>query len=234
VSARSARRAAAGRLDPGARRRLLVLRLADREYGLDAGAVVQVLRMVAIRPVPEAPAWIAGVVNLRGRTTPMMDLRTRLGLPTRPPGLSDHIVIVQAGEAALGLMVDAALEVLEVDEDAIEAPGEAAGRSGVIAAVARSGERLLLVLDVERLSVDAVQVPAGPVGAGEGPPRWPASGTWSGSGSGCRSRRRAGPTWSGRWPRWSPRPACPTPGRWPGCWPGPDDPTRPSTPSCRP
>jgi CheY-like chemotaxis protein len=51
---------------------LVVLRLGDREYGLVAGAVEQVVRMVAIRPVPEAPPWIAGVVNLRGRTTPMI------------------------------------------------------------------------------------------------------------------------------------------------------------------
>ena len=67
----------------GGGRRLVVLRLGDREYGLATEVVVQVLRMVAIRPVPESPPWIAGVVNVRGRTTPMVDLRIRLGLPAR-------------------------------------------------------------------------------------------------------------------------------------------------------
>jgi purine-binding chemotaxis protein CheW len=133
------------------RRQLVVLRLGDREYGLATEVVVQVLRMVAVRPVPESPPWIAGVVNLRGRTTPMVDLRRRLGLPARAPGPADHIVVVRSGDATLGLIVDAVLEVLEVGQGEVEPPGDAAGPSGVIAAVARAGDRLILVLDVERL-----------------------------------------------------------------------------------
>jgi purine-binding chemotaxis protein CheW len=144
---------------------LVVLRLGDREYGLVAGAVEQVVRMVAIRPVPEAPPWIAGVVNLRGRTTPMMDLRTRLGLPAGTHGLSDHIVIVRSREATLGLIVDAVLEVLEVDEEAVEPAGDVAGLEGVVAGVARAGDRLILVLDVDRLSREAARGPLDPVGA---------------------------------------------------------------------
>jgi purine-binding chemotaxis protein CheW len=144
---------------------LVVLRLGDREYGLIAGAVEQVVRMVAIRPVPEAPPWIAGVVNLRGRTTPMMDLRTRLGLSAGTHGLSDHIVIVRSREATLGLIVDAVLEVLEVDEEAVEPAGDVAGLEGVVAGVARAGDRLILVLDVDRLSRDAARGPLDPVGA---------------------------------------------------------------------
>lgn len=145
--------------EAGERHQFVVLRLGDREYGLPAGAVVQVLRMVAIRPVPEAPAWISGVINLRGRMTPMMDLRTRLGLPAETPGLSAHIVILRSNDATLGLVVDAVLEVLELEEDAVEPPGEAAGRSGVISAVARFNDRLILVLEVDRLSVDSLHPP---------------------------------------------------------------------------
>ncbi|HJU00276.1 MAG TPA: chemotaxis protein CheW [Actinomycetes bacterium] len=133
------------------RRQLVVLRLGDREYGLATEVVVQVLRMVAVRPVPESPPWIAGVVNLRGRTTPMVDLRRRLGLPARAPGPADHIVVVRSGDATLGLIVDAVLEVLEVGQGEVEPPADAAGPGGVIAAVARAGDRLILVLDVDRL-----------------------------------------------------------------------------------
>ena len=132
-------------------RQLVVLRLGDREYGLATEVVVQVLRMVAIRPVPESPPWIAGVVNLRGRTTPMVDLRMRLGLPARDPGPADHIVVVRSGDTNLGLIVDAVLEVLEVGDGQVEPPGDAAGSGGVIAAVARAGDRLILVLDVDRV-----------------------------------------------------------------------------------
>ena len=132
-------------------RRLVVLRLGNREYGLAAEVVVQVLRMVAIRPLPESPPWIAGVVNLRGRTTPMVDLRMRLGLPARAPGPADHIVVVRSGDTTLGLVVDAVLEVLEVGDGEVEPPADAAGLGGVIAAVARPGDRLILVLDVDRM-----------------------------------------------------------------------------------
>ena len=137
--------------EAGGLRQLVVLRLGDREYGLATEVVVQVLRMVAIRPVPESPPWIAGVVNLRGRTTPMVDLRSRLGLPARAPGPADHIVVVRSGDAALSLIVDAVLEVLEVGDGEVEPAADAAGPSGVIAAVARAGDRLILVLDVDRM-----------------------------------------------------------------------------------
>jgi purine-binding chemotaxis protein CheW len=155
----------AGAREAGGRRQFVVLRLGDREYGLDADAVVQVLRMVAIRPMPESPPWIAGVINLRGRTTPMLDLRARLGLPAEPPGLDDHIIVVGSGDAALGLIVDAVLEVIEVGEDAVEPPAGTVGRGGVVTAVARTGDRLLLVLDVDRLTADADPAPADPVPA---------------------------------------------------------------------
>jgi purine-binding chemotaxis protein CheW len=151
VSQRSAS-GAGGVQEAGDRRRLVVLRLGDQEYGLDGGAVVQVLRMVAIRPVPESPAWMSGVINLRGRTTPVLDLRTRLGLPSGTPGLSDHIVIFRSKDTTLGLIVDAVLEVLEVGADAVEPPDDAGGRGGVVAAVARSNDRLILVLDADRLA----------------------------------------------------------------------------------
>ena len=158
---------AVGVQEAGDRRQLVVVRLGDHEYGLAAEAVVQVLRMVAIRPVPESPAWLSGVINLRGRTTPILDLRTRLGLPPETPGLSDHIVILGSKDTTLGLIVDAVLEVLEVAADAVEPPDDAVGRDGLVAAVARFGDRLLLVLDVDRLSPPpgAIHAPAGLPGA---------------------------------------------------------------------
>jgi purine-binding chemotaxis protein CheW len=142
---------------------LVVLRLGGGEYGLAADAVVQVLRMVAVTPVPESPAWIAGVINLRGRTTPVMDLRERLHLPAATPGLSSQIVVVRWGEVLLGLIADAVLEVLELGADAVEPAGEIGGGRPLVAATARTGDRLIVVLDTERLAADSVQPLAAPV-----------------------------------------------------------------------
>jgi purine-binding chemotaxis protein CheW len=149
--------------EAGERRHLVVLRLGDRDYALGADAVVQVLRMVAVRPVPESPPWIAGVINLRGRTTPVMDLRERLGLAAEPPGISSHIVVVRSGAVVLGLIADLVSEVLEVDAGAVEPAGEVGGWSQLVASLARCDGRLLLVLDVDRLVADAVQPLAAPV-----------------------------------------------------------------------
>ena len=144
-------------LEAGERQQLVVLRLGDRDYGLGADAVVQVLRMVTVRPVPESPPWISGVINLRGRTTPVMDLRKRFGLPAEPPGVSSHIVVVRSGEVVLGLIADLVIEVLELEAGAVEPPGEVGGWSQLVAALARSDDRVILVLDVARLVADAVQ-----------------------------------------------------------------------------
>jgi purine-binding chemotaxis protein CheW len=145
--------------EAGERPQLVVLRLAARDYGIPAGTVVQVLRMVAIRPLPESAAWIAGVIDVRGKVIPVMDLRSRLGLPTETAGLSAHIVVVRSNNAALGLIADAVLEVLELEEGAVEPPGEVTGPSHAVLGVARSAERLIVVLDVDRLSADSVHLP---------------------------------------------------------------------------
>src|SRR5690349_13823440 len=114
------------RPDDAVTRRLVVVRL-DREYALPAEHVVEVVRMVAVTPLPEAPPWLAGVINLRGRVVPLIDLRTRLGLPPAEHGLTTAILILEAGGATIGLIADVVTEMLEIGADEIEAPGELAG-----------------------------------------------------------------------------------------------------------
>jgi purine-binding chemotaxis protein CheW len=130
----------------------VVFRLAEQEYALRLENVSEVLRMVAITPLPEAPAWLAGVINLRGRVIAVTDLRLRLGLPAPAPGLNTPIIVVEAGGRQLGLIADSVVEVLTNAAEADDLPAGLAGYSRLAQATLRAGDRLITILDLEPLS----------------------------------------------------------------------------------
>lgn len=130
------------------RREVLIFEIGGRRFGLLAAEVRELVRAVTIVPLPLAPTAIEGVINLRGRVVPVLDLRPRLGLPDRPAQPSDHLIIARAGERAVALRVDRALElswpeVAEVD------PATAAACGGGVAAVAKLDDGLAPILDLE-------------------------------------------------------------------------------------
>jgi purine-binding chemotaxis protein CheW len=131
--------------------RLLVFRLNGREHALPLEHVVEVFRVVAVTPLPEAPPWVCGVMDVRGRVIPVVDLRERLGMPAREPDLSTPIVVVETGGVAAGLVADEVVEVLALPGEAVEPPDPAAGTARLVTSLARSGDRLVLVLDTEAL-----------------------------------------------------------------------------------
>jgi purine-binding chemotaxis protein CheW len=130
---------------------LLVFRLDGREHALPLEHVVEVFRMLAVAPLPEAPPSVRGVMDLRGRVIPVIDLRARLGMPAREPDLSTPIVVVETGGAAAGLVTDEVVEVLALPSEAVEAIDRTAGPARVVTSLARLDGRLVLVLDTEAL-----------------------------------------------------------------------------------
>lgn len=131
--------------------RLLVFRLNGREHALPLEHVVEVFRMVAVSPLPEAPPWVRGVMDLRGRVIPVIDLRVKLGMPARAPDLSTPIVVVETSGATAGLVTDEVVEVLALPDEAVEPPDRAAGPAHVVTSIAHLDSRLVLVLDTEAL-----------------------------------------------------------------------------------
>jgi purine-binding chemotaxis protein CheW len=126
---------------------LVVFRVGARELCLRVEHVVEILRMVAITPVPGAAPWIAGVINLRGRTVPVVDLRVRLGFPPAVPGLATPIVVALVGDRPVGVIVDQVAGVVRVPDDALEPPeGLSVSGSGV-AGLAHVQGRLVIILD---------------------------------------------------------------------------------------
>jgi purine-binding chemotaxis protein CheW len=130
---------------------LLTFKLDDQEYALPMANVVQVVRIVAITPMPEAPDIVKGVINIRGKVIPVIDTRRRFGLPARPYDLNTQLLIARNEGYMMALIVDVVSEVLTIPASSIEPPSEIGPQLERLSAVGRLGDRLLLVLDLDKI-----------------------------------------------------------------------------------
>ena len=127
---------------------LVIFSLGTEEYGLPITQVQEIIRYSQPRTIPSPPLSVRGVINLRGKIIPVCDLKQQLGLAGTESAES-KIVIVEAGAVTAGLVVDDVEEVLTVAEEQLEeAPPS---NDGSIAAVAKVGDRLLVLLDLGAL-----------------------------------------------------------------------------------
>lgn len=132
---------------------ILAFDVADRRFGLPVEHVVQIIEMVAITPLPKAPAIVAGVVNFRGRVIPVVDVRKRLNLPPQAYSLRTPIVISDIRDHVTGLIVDRVSGVVSVAAAQIAAPAaiftpETRPSLPLLQGVARLSDGLLLILDL--------------------------------------------------------------------------------------
>ncbi len=143
---------------------LVLFDLASEHYAIDSMNVREIIRMQAITKIPGAPASVEGVINLRGKVTPVMDLRKRLGLEVGQESKETRIVVVEVGGQDVGLVVDGVSEVLRIPVSVIEptstivAPEEA----DYILGVAKLETKLVILLDIGRLLAgDERRMPVG-------------------------------------------------------------------------
>jgi purine-binding chemotaxis protein CheW len=127
--------------------------LEKEEYGVDVKQVQEIRRVAEITSVPRAPEFVRGVINLRGRILPVLDLRRRLALGDVAMDRAARIVVVRVKERLLGLLVDGASQVLKVKVSQIEPPPEEVLQQGgdYIRGVAKLDDRLIILVDLERL-----------------------------------------------------------------------------------
>jgi purine-binding chemotaxis protein CheW len=132
---------------------IVVLELAGEAYGVAIGCVEEIIRMQPVTRIPHGPAFVEGVTNLRGRVIPVLDLRTRFGLPPSAPTRRSRIVVAELGQHTVGLVVDAVSEVLVLGADAVEPPSTLVTSTGsaFLRGVAKLDERLILLLDLTRI-----------------------------------------------------------------------------------
>lgn len=143
---------------------LVIFRLEREEYAVPIGLVREVVRVGDITRVPHAPAHIRGVMNLRGRILPVVEIRGRLGLDPAECTPASRVVVVEVARRTVGLLVDAVAQVTRVSEKLIAAPPEEVRTAGAeaVTGVARVGQRLLILLDLEQVLGSDTQTPPAP------------------------------------------------------------------------
>jgi len=128
-------------------------RIGNETYGVRIGAVREIVRVPEITSVPNAPDAIEGVINLRGKIIPVMDLRKRFGIEAVQPDKKNRILVVELENKLLGLIVSSASEVLKIPPSEIAAPSTvfAEGESSYVTGVGKLKGRLIILLDIARL-----------------------------------------------------------------------------------
>lgn len=121
------------------------------EYALPADTVLQMESFEGATAVPGAPSFVAGVVQIRGRVLPLVDLRVRFGGTPGERVLDNRIVVGQHGERVVGLLVDSAREVVKVARSAWKPPPPLVASSGFVQAVAQVGTRLVMLVDFAKV-----------------------------------------------------------------------------------
>lgn len=127
------------------------------EYAIDILTVQEIIRTMQITQVPDSPPDVEGVVNLRGQITPVVDLRQRFGLEKLDRGQDSRIVVVEVRGQILGFIVDRVKEVLRVDRSIVEPAPTLTTTAGsdYVRGVGKLQDRLLILLDVEKLFLSA-------------------------------------------------------------------------------
>jgi len=132
--------------------KLVVFRLGDEEFGAPISQVHEILRLVEITRVPRAPRFIEGIINLRGRIIPILDLRKRFDLPMKDTD-KQRIMEVEVDGQILGMSVDEVTEVVRIAVDAIEPPppmiADIAGE--YLAGIGKLPGRILVMLNFDRI-----------------------------------------------------------------------------------
>lgn len=132
---------------------LVVFELANEFYGIDISVVESIIKVQAITQLPQTPCYIKGVTNLRGTVLPVIDLRTRFGLESKPDTRQTRVIIVTMGKVKVGVMVDGVSEVLGVSEQSIEPlpPMVNSVNSDFLKGIVRLEDRLIVLLEVEKV-----------------------------------------------------------------------------------
>lgn len=133
--------------------KVIVFQLGDKEYALPVSEVQGIEKNMHITRVPRTVSYVKGVINLRGVVTPIIDLRERFDIVSEVQGEDSRIIIISHADMEVGLIVDAANDVMDLPKDAIEPQPEVVGslEEEFIAGVAKVEKRLLIILNLDKV-----------------------------------------------------------------------------------
>ena len=130
----------------------MTFNLLKEEFGVEINSVQEIIRAADITPVPGAPSHVRGVINLRGKIIPVVDLRRRFSLPEADSSDEQRIVVVELGPKRIGMLVDSVSQVIKVPAGVVEEmPDEAINvDENYIKGVGKFNNRLIIILDLNR------------------------------------------------------------------------------------
>ncbi len=137
----------------GGHRQCVTFRLDNEIYGINVMLIQEVLRVTEVAPVPGAPNYVIGIINLRGNVVTVIDTRMRFGLPSKEMDDATRIVIIEVENQTVGIVVDSVSEVVDVDASEIEtAPNVGNDETArYIEGVVSRGDELLILVDLNKL-----------------------------------------------------------------------------------
>jgi len=130
----------------------VVFRLGDESYGIEIFRVNEIIRIREITPIPRTDEHIRGLVNLRGKTIPVVDLRARLNLEAKDDSDSSRIIVVESDNGNVGIVVDAVTEVITLQDGQVEEtpPLVASMSTDFVRGVAKESGHLITLLDLDK------------------------------------------------------------------------------------
>lgn len=131
----------------------LLFKVAEAWYATPVSQVVQLESFAGATKVPGTPAHVEGLVQLRGAVIPVINLRARFGLPPAAPTLDSRVILVDLDGRRVGVLADSAREIRKLDTDELRPPPEAIARQsrGLVKLVGAAGERLVMLIDFDRV-----------------------------------------------------------------------------------
>lgn len=131
---------------------LVTFQLGKEEYGVEIASVQEIIRAANITPVPGAPTHIRGVINLRGKIIPVVDLRKRFALNDATASDAQRIIVVELGPKRIGMLVDSVSQVIRIPADIVEELPEESSNidENYIKGVGKLENRLIIILDLNK------------------------------------------------------------------------------------
>ncbi len=135
---------------------LVTFEIGEEEYAIDILKVQEINKQLEITQLPNAPYYVKGIINLRGTVLPIVDLRTKLGIPPKENDSETRIIVVELNDSKIGFIVDKVNEVLRIPASITEPPPKiiTGENSAIFNAVAKLEDRLIVLIDLEKAFTD--------------------------------------------------------------------------------
>jgi purine-binding chemotaxis protein CheW len=132
---------------------LVSFKIGNEEFGINILIVQEIIKTVQITKIPNSPSFVEGIINLRGKVIPVIDLRVRLNLEKKPQDKDTRIIVLEINSKTIGFIVDEVNEVLRIPKSITEPPPEMVTglNSEFITAIGKLDDRLITLIDLEKI-----------------------------------------------------------------------------------